>query len=661
MPPRITSPYAKTFVSDPSVKNKNFPEYRPLYPNGKNLKPGSELHDRLVDLILTYARESERQMVRKHPKWRAIDHKMTAYITLTEYEEYIKSKDENKPVSVVVPEMYSNRETLLTYMMAVFGEAPFLRYAGWGPEDILGAILLEKTVEFQTKKTKMMLACNSMFSDSFTYGIGVATTDWRVDVGKRPVVENLSYYDPLSDQLVVTGMERKLVDAVLFEGTEVVPIDPYRYLPDPSPGLANPQRGLFVGWLTDYSYYELLNDEASQGSMFFNVKYLEEQTGQSSIYMHDVDGRDQYAQRSDGLANPILRRIGVIHMYIRLIPSEFGLGPGTSPEVWGFSLAGDTTIIAAHKVEVTYNNFPLVVCAPDAQGHELLPMSKMELVYPLQGVMDFEFNSRVAAIRQTLKGRFVADPKVINIPRLMDPDINVITTRRPVWGRGVKDAVEQLKVDDVTAGNIGDMLTTREIMRTVTGAVDSLQGIQRTSGERVTAQEFRSTKGSALSRLQHMARIISMQCMHDLAMIYALNTQRFMTEDVYIKTAGRWEQVLMQEYGITDQRLRVTPFDLDVMFDVDVSDGSVEGGEFADQWVQMLGIIAGSPELMMTFDMTRVALHLARISGAKNAHEFLRKMPLMQTNVQPQEQIDQEQQAGNIVPIQELSNATARG
>ena len=135
--------------------------YKYNYPNGLDLRPGSELHNMIVDNVLEYAQTSYGVMKCRHPYWKEIDHKLTAYITLDDAEEIVKDKDPRKPVSVVVPYSYATLETILTYFVSVFLDDPIFRYEGFTSEDKIGAILLEKVVELQCIRNKVGLALHT--------------------------------------------------------------------------------------------------------------------------------------------------------------------------------------------------------------------------------------------------------------------------------------------------------------------------------------------------------------------------------------------------------------------------------------------------------------------------------------------------------------------
>jgi hypothetical protein len=280
-----------------------------------------------------------------------------------------------------------------------------------------------------------------------------------------------------------------------------------------------------------------------------------------------------------------------------------------------------------------------------------MPVSKIEQTFGLQEVANFYQNSHVAEVRKALFNQFLVDPKLVNMKDVYAHS-PVIRTKEIIWGRGVKDVMEQMPVYDATRNHMDDLERASLKMRHISGAVDSLQGLQRTRGERVTATEFQSTRMSALSRLQKAARIISLQAMHDIALFYAYHTQQFMSQNAYVRTAGKWQEALQTEYGIIDA-VPVTPFDLDVMFDVAVHDGSITGSEYSTDWVTLYSVLMKNPEAAGRIDLTRVFLHIARLLGEKNIQDFLRKGAPMQSEVLPDQQVGELAASGQLTPVEE--------
>ena len=626
-----------------NVKAALAEEYKVNYPVGVDLRPGKPMHEALKNYVLTRAQDSARYLSQKHPKMRDIDHMCNVFIEKDEEESRIKSKDSRKPVSIVISEMFATRDTFLTYLLAVYGSDPLWQLSPVGPEDAYGCILLEKVVQSQVQRNKVLLGMMQLFSNAITYGFGAATVNWSVKEGKKVMFEDLGYID-LFGNFNPTGSQRTVVDAVLSEGSAVGVIDPYCFLPDPAVPLHCTQEGDFVGWKTTGTYLNKRRAELERDSYLFNTQYLQGKMGRSSIYPSDQSGRNPEITISSNQRWTDSQLVDDVWMYIDIIPYYFQdasktmrLGESKNPETWLVCVSNDEVVTCAHPVERIHEKFNVFVCVPDVDGHGFIPTSRLEHILGPVEVINFEFNSHIYFIRKLMKNPVIFDPKSVNSRDVLSGS-PYIRTRKSVWGRGVKDVMEQLKLTDPTQNFMNDMEQTRGLGRNISGAVDSLQGLQRSGGERVTKAEFEQTRGAAVSRLQKMARMMSIQCVQDVGAMFCKNTQRFMQEETYVRTVGRWEQTLRAEYGILDPQIKVNPFDLNIDFDVDISDGTIAGSEGADIWTQLFQIISAQPELIATFDMPRILMHIARMQGAKNVEDFIRKTPQVNANVMPQEQ-----------------------
>ncbi len=185
-------------------------------------------------------------------------------------------------------------------------------------------------------------------------------------------------------------------------------------------------------------------------------------------------------------------------------------------------------------------------------------------------------------------------------------------------------------------------------------------GTLRSGGpERLTSAEFEGTRAGMVSRMERIAKVMGLQAMQDIGYFFASHTQQLMSQETYVNITGEWYERLIEEYGqkgaIKNDRLRVSPEDILVDYDLRVRDGSVPGGNFSRVWVDLFKEIATHPELQQTFDIVRIFNHIARNSGAKNVSEFRR----VNVGTMPNEQVMKEAQAGNLVPIQGGLSANA--
>src|SRR3990172_8601364 len=342
--------------------------------------------------------------------------------------------------------------------------------------------------------------------------------------------------------------------------------------------------------------------------------------------------------------------VDTIKLYVNLIPKEWKLGSSESPEKWFFALSSDDVIISCHRAQHNHGMYPLAVASPEFDGYSITPMSRMEILYGLQGTLDFLFNSHIANVRKSINDMLVVDPYLVNINDLKDPEPGkLIRLRRPAWGHGVDKVVQQLTVQDITRANISDSAYITQWMDRISGADQSMQGAIRQGGpERLTKGEFQGTRGSAISRLQRIAMIVGMQFMQDVGTMFAVHTQQYMSKETYVKIVGRYAEQLSRTFK--SKNARVTPFDLAINYDTIVRDGSIPGGNFSEAWLQMFTTIAQTPELYQQFDVFRIFTYIAQQLGAKNIEDF--KRVAGQTNVvqSPDEEVLNQVQAGNLVP-----------
>ena len=626
------------------------------YPSKLDLRPDSALHKRLRSRIWERATASRNEISKRFSSWREIDKTLTTYIDLSETnynkEAELKLKDPTKPLSIVFPYSYSMLEALLTYLSSAFFQDPMFQYEGVEDDDTIGAMLMELVIRLHCIKNKVPLAVHTVLRDSLGYGVGIGIPEWRRQYGKRVVKSSVVTESDLGTDTQITN---QFVPALLFEGNALSSIDPYMWLPDPSVSSDNIQKGEFVGWVDRDNYMNLLGKEKQPDSGLFNVKYLKNKANKRSTLALDQSERQTRhggstdMQRSlSGTTSPI----DVIHMYITLIPKEWKLGTSEAPEKWYFELAADDIIIACERADHNHGQYPIAVASPEYDGYSITPIGRIEVLYGLQHTLDFLFNSHVQNVRKAINDMLVVDPYLVNINDLKDPKPGkLIRLRRPAWGRGVTNVVQQLQVNDITRANIGDSTYITQWMDRISGADQSMSGSLRQSGpERLTGAEFSGTRSSAVSRLQRLAMIIGMQFMQDIGTQFAVHTQQYMSQDAYINVAGRYAQQLMKNFTGGKTRGRVSPNDLAINYDLIVRDGSIPGGNFNSAWIELFKTIGTNEMLMQEFDVTRIFTYIAQQMGAKNVEDFKRNVNNIQTRTLPDEEVAKQVQAGNFVP-----------
>ena len=617
------------------------------YPEGLNLVPGSELHTKIVTEVIKRAKISKDSMHSRHGSWREIDKTLSVYIDLSADERRVKSADSRKPVSIVVPTSYATMQVLLTYMMAAFLDNPVFRYEGVQDKDEVGAILLQHVVNLHVKRMGIPLDMHTMWRDGFAYGFGVGVPEWVVQEGM--VLPSSA----VTNQL---GSDIDVVRGVKFEGSSLSVIDPYHYLPDPDVPINQPQSGEYVGWIVRSNITSLLNKE-KLSHIVFNAQYVKVLRDKRSIYYNYEDSaRSSKTGILGSISGDKTDMTDTIYMYIDIVPSDWGLGKSDYPEKWLFAVTADAVVTSAQPIQFNHDKFPVVVNAPEYDGHSLVPISKLEVVQGLQDAINWLYSSHVTNVRKAINDMLIYDPTLINPDDIKNPEPGkLIRMRRVAFGRGVMDeAIKQLDVKDVTQSHLADIGMLMNVSDTVSGAIDIVKGVRRRTSERVSATEASGLMNAALSRLEHDARITALQSHMGLAEFFAEHTIQYMKRDVWVKVTGDISSRLGKEFG-SGAKIPVSPSDIRVPYEVIPHDGSIPGAGDTQAWIQLFQIMATQPVIGQLFDMPRVFKHIARGLGAKNVDDFINQQSV-NPSVTSDENIDKGVQAGNLITPEEFAN-----
>lgn len=616
------------------------------YPEGLDLRPDSPLHAKIVSEVVSRASESYAVMSNRHSQWADVDKTLTCYIDTDSAEEAVKAQDKRKPVSIVIPYSFATMETIITYLMMAFLDDPIFKYEGAGPEDVLKGILLEKAVDMQMRKAKAGLALHTMFRDNLAYGFGAIAPYWARDWAYRSesveVPRWFGFGKPRYDRV-----QRRVVK---YEGNKLLNVDPYNFLPDPNVPIHDIQRGEWLGWVRRSNLVNLLDEEKSSDGAVFNARYMNGGTTYRSIYAPSTDRGTKFGIHTNNSGGYSTTPVDLLYMYINLVPASWGLGKSQYPEKWLFCVAGDQYLIQAQPLGLDHNMYPICVAASEYDGYTVGAISRMEVVGGLQNILDWLVNSHIANVRKAINDMIIVDPYMVNINDLKDPKPGkLVRLRRSAWGRGgVDQFVKQLAITDITQGHIKDVSIIAELMQQVSAATDTVQGFMRKTSERITATENQNTRVSALSRLAKIAKIVSMQAMYDLGYMVASHTQQLMNEEIFVNLTGEWRNTLLNSYPGAD-RIRITPSEIMVNYDVIMKDGSISTPDYLQSWVDVFKIIAENPILMQRFDIINVFKQYAKLTGVKDIDRF--ELPQMRASVGADENVLREAEKGNLIPM----------
>lgn len=624
------------------------------------LSPNSHRHDRVKKYLLDRLGASERAMSTRYNRWRLNETQFQAYINLREHEKILKSTTAARGMpeitSLVIPYTYSTIMSIVTYLLQVFaGRDPIFQVDTFRGENMAAAPYMELALKHNAQRQRMVVKLFQFLLDGQIYNLSVMRNLWTVEKRLTTIFRTPSMMGPMGMMPDFQQPRQKTrEERVVFEGTEVVNVDPFMFFPDPRvPFTEVNKRGEFVFW-RDYAGLHYLKKQEAQGliahldAIGSRPKSQDASTngipksnrndgtqGQlgSGLWRASQQGLDDFVQLDQGT--------------IEIIPDTLGLGESKVPEKWLFTIANKNQIIQAEPLELDHDMHPVSVSEPYTMGYTPGGLSMPEMLEPMQEGMSWLLNSHIHNIRGIINNSFIVDPSAVDVSSFKDGRPGRLIKLKPsAIGRDVRTAIQQLTMYDVTQQHIGDIQVLQRIGDTVSAVNDTMRGVQAAGG-RKTATEVRTSTDSGASRLVTVARLISGQAMVDQGEQMASNMQQNMTEP--------FMATLLGERG-REQLVTISPEQLVGNFNFPIHDGTLPLDKVAilDVWKEIFMAVSQNPMLGAQYNVDQIFEFVAELSGARNIQRFKMQpqVPGLPAGAQPSpEMMLQQQEMGNVVPL----------
>ena len=610
------------------------------------LKPGSVVHNRILDYLVTRLRDSERSMSAFHGRWRANEMRNQAWIDLRKYDSILKAaNDKGKPplaVDIVVPYSFATLSTISTYLLQVFAARhPFLQVGTYGM-NVNNALQMEIILQYQNDHNRVVKHWWNWFNDMGLYGVGIMMNRWTVETKFKTQRNQAPVFDLTTGGFGMEGI-REQQEVVTYEGNEMFSVDPFMFFPDSRVPMRDVStKGEYVFWRS-FEGKHLLKRREQQGLL----KYVDDapNTSDERSYGGLASARDLLTG-GDAHAGAVWHGKaheagpGNYHVdtgSIDLVPRELGIGESDRVEKWLFTILNKAQIVQAERVLDDHGEHPVIVAEPYGSGYDFGSAGMADYVGPLQDSMSWFLNSHMENVRATINNQWIVDPFAVEMKDVNRPGPGkTIRLKRSALNRDVRAAIQQLPVQDVTRGHIADMEKFFEIGQRVSAVSENLLGLQDQGG-RKTATEVRTSGAAAASRLSALTRIVSAQGMTSLASQMSLNTQQWMSQEFHVRVAGSDGNLYP---------LQISPDGVAGDYFYPINDGSLPLDKVAllDIWKQILVGILQDPEIRQNYSVPKLFEFVAELGGAKNIRSF---------RVQPGDpgQIQQQAQQGNLAPI----------
>ena len=620
------------------------------------LKPGSDLHAKVLQYLIKRLDLSERQMERFYNRWNTREQQLQAYVDLADWEKDLQSDNESgkppKIITIQIPYSFSTLTTITTYInQALFSRNPLFPVGTYKGETAWSALNVQTMLQFNADHTRMYKELFKFSHNCQAYGVGILLTAWQDKISMRSTPRVVPKFSVFGRDFGSSAVEQDREPKLVYSGNIVESLDPYHFFPDPRvPMVDVNQKGEFVFWRTYSGIHELKSGEAAGDYKWVDdIKKTLPRNGSSQrpSIRHLLSGGNTIGSEDSRDRGGMRRDLYQLDQgTIDLIPRELGIGENDTPEKWIFTFANRNQIVQAEMYDADHDKHPVAVAEPYSLGEDFGSPALTDYIGPIQDTLGWFFNSHYDNVRRTMNNEFVVDPSMIEMQDLKKPHAGLlIRLKRTAMGQDVRTAITQFPVTDVTRNHIQDAQILFDLGARISGASDNLQGLQEAGG-RKTATEVRGAAQSGASRLMMQARIISSQASVDQREQMTLNLQQYLDPEFSLTVLGKdLEKGPIRQIG---------PMDMVGDFYYPVHDGSIQMDRIAllDAWKELFLALLSDEELRATYSVGQAFEFIAELGGIDNIDQF----KIVQGDGGD---LAQQAQQGNIVPIR--GQRAARG
>jgi hypothetical protein len=588
---------------------------------------------KLVDIVKTASEMSFRSVSQRYGAWQEADRA---------HDVYVPAESTAFREKIVVADTRAIADTVLTYFMAaITGRNPMFQLEGLNRKSRTASALLERVLHQQNRHMAMESRLANLFLDTLRYGFAPTKCVWS---------------DKRNTNLIVNG-------------------DPRRTFPDPRIRAGDIQGGQFIVFSDHLSSSALLRTNMYPKLRMF-PRILENDTivaGWESHTWHKEMGKGwniNPTNTTDGVDLGYFK-LGRSHVidecWIVFEGGEVGL-PQLG-EVWMVITIIDERFVIRAQLSPYGQEFPGTIGGFGFDSHKRHQQSLYDILMPLHDLGTWLMRSRFDNVSAALNNLIFADPTRVAIHDLVNR--NPYGVVRTLPGTKPGDGVFIAQVPDVTKGHWNDISMLSDMKQRLSAASDAQQGMPTGDGVR-TATEIQRLSQLGSQRLGVLSRVLSATTIRPLVRMMVSNIQDALAFDGSLKVTEQDQNSVLKEFvkeGYVDFNVN----DLQGQVEYLVVDGTlpIEPTRSPETWLQIMQVV-GQAGLSLEYDMGRMTEEAIRSMGMADVDQFRiskermaqdglspsQQMSIMEkmrgnTATLPQEQIDQQLQAGNIVPIRQ--------
>lgn len=596
-----------------------------------------EQEQRLVNYVKAMADMGHGTISKRYDHWLEADRAHDVWVPpdATDFRE-----------KAVIADTRAIADTVLTYLMAALGgRNPMFQLEGLNRKSRQAALILERVLHQQMRRTAGEARMAQLLLDSTRYGFAPTKCIWDTQTNQNRLVN----------------------------------FDPRHCFPDPRVGWGDWERWQFVVFSDRYSFSALQQTGLyPKLEMFPGLRYklAPPKSGWAAHHWHKEQGRglsidpttNSLRNSSSANANTYFTlgdaRV-VDEAWVRM--NGFEIGIPQLQEIYFVITVLDENVVIRMQTNPYGRQFPIVIGGIYHDAHKTYSQSLYDLLLPMHDIATYLLRSRIDNVQAAMNNLMFVDPTQVAISDLIDRNPHGIVRTMPGVNPG--DGIFIAQIPDVTRGHFNDIAAMSDLKQRVSAASDAQQGMPTADGIR-TATEIQRLTQLGSQRLGVLARTMSATTIRPLVRMMVSNIQDAINFEGSIRVEENnmpTQLAALQQNGYIDYDVAK-----DLQGDIDylVIDGTLplEPTRNAETWMNMLQIMSQTG-LNMEYNAGQIAEEAIRAMGITDLDRFRISDEERQTNglspsqemammekmrgasVQPNEQVQREAEKGNLIPL----------
>lgn len=592
-----------------------------------------EQEQRIVDYVRSAMQMSYDRISRRYDHWTQADRAHDVYVDphATAFRE-----------KAVIADTRAIADTVLTYLMAALtGRNPMFQLEGLNRKSRKSSAIIERLLHQQMRRTAGEARLAQHLLDSIRYGYAPTKVTW--DASSR--TNHITNFDPrrvFHDPRVQWG-DWERMQYIIFSD------------------FASYDSLLQTGMYPKLKQYPSLRNRLTPPAGGWDGHRWHKEAGRGL----SIDPAERNRRESGGTFFALGDSRVVDECWVRLAGYEIGVPQ--IEQLWLCITILDENVVIRCQLNPYGRQFPVVIGGLYHDAHKTYSQSLYDLLLPLHDVATWLLRSRIDNVQAALTNLMFVDPTQIAIGDLIDRNPHGIVRTLP----GVKpgEGVFISQIPDVTRGHWQDIQAMGELKQRLSAASDAQQGMPTSDGIR-TATEIQRLTQLGSQRLGVLARTISATSVRPMVRMMVANIQDFFAPESSIRISENDSASSVADM-VKDGYLDFSLNDIQGEIEYLVVDGTLplEPTRNAETWITMLRTL-NETGMAMEYNSGKIVEEAIRSMGVSDLDQFKiskeqqdqgptpsQQMMMMEklrgANVQSQEQIEDQVQKGNLVPMRE--------